>query len=661
MKHLLLGCIASALNTIALSQSNNSYVPTDKWQSNPILHTINTQFEKESAVALEDTRIIEYKVEEIGKQEAVFMYTTNYKLIKINDSKGVEMYNKIYIPTSRMAEIVSIKARTITKAGKVINITDDKIKEIEEEGRMYKLFAMEGVEVGAEVEYNYCIKRPISVFGGEYFQNSNTPIQMASLYIITPGHLRFEAKGYNGFEVSKDSLINDKRYIVATQKNIETLQTEKYAFKDPYLMRVEYKLAYNLANNETARINTWKDFAKRMYGYYTTLNPKETKALEGYLKKLKLNETATDENKIIAIEEFIKTTINGEEKVVSENADDVEEILKTKLTNRDGMVKMFANSFEKLGVNYQIVFPSQRSNAPIDETLENWRNVEEIIFYFPKTGKYISPFNPTLRYPFIEDQLAATRGLFLKTTTIGELKAAIGTFGNIAMEPFEKHAHNLEATLKFDETLDTVIIEAKQIFKGYGSVPYRPIYVYLPQEKQDETTKEILKSLAKSENIKNIKVENSSFDNLTKNNPLIISGTIHTADLCENAGSKILLKIGEIIGEQVQMYQEKERKLPIEIEYPHVLDRTIKFEIPKGYQVKNLNDLNFNIVYKDDKAAETMGFVSTYTIDGNIVNIKIIETYKQTKYPITQINEFVKVINAAADFNKVVLVLEKNK
>ena len=120
-----------------------------------------------------------------------------------------------------------------------------------------------------------------------------------------------------------------------------------------------------------------------------------------------------------------------------------------------------------------------------------------------------------------------------------------------------------------------------------------------------------------------------------------------------------MLKIGEIIGQQVEMYQEKERKLPIEIEYPHVLDRTIKFEIPKGYQVKNLNDLNINISYNDDKGAESMSFVSSYTQEGNVVTIRVVENYKQTKYPITQINEFVKVINAAADFNKVVLVLEK--
>lgn len=645
------------ITSIVIAQ--NGFLPVDKWSSSPVLHKQNAAFEKESAVVLDDTRIIEYKIEKIGKEEGVLMYTTNYKLIKINDTKGVEMYNKIYIPTSKMAEVVSIKARTITKTGKVVTITEDKIKEIEEDGRLYKLFAMEGVEIGAEVEYNYSIKRPISVFGSEYFQNSNTPIQSASLYIISPEYLKFEAKGFNGFTMSKDSLINDKRYIVGFEENITTIQSEKYAFKDPYLKRVEYKLAYNLGNNPFVRINTWKDFAKRMYTYYTSLNPKESKALDNYLKKLKVEDADSDENKIIAIEDFIKTTINGSEKVVSENADDVEEIVKTKLTNRDGMVKMFANTFEKLGINYQIVFPSQRSSAPIDEILENWRTVDEVILYFPKSGKFLAPFNPTLRYPYIDYELAATRGLFLKTTTIGELKTAIGTFGNIGMEPFEKHAHNLEATIKFDESLDTVIVQAKQIFKGYASVAYRPIYVYLSKKEQDETTKEILKGLAKSDNIFNMNVENSSFDNLTKNNALIIGGTIHTADLCENAGNKILLKIGEIIGQQVEMYQEKERKLPIEIEFPHVLDRTIKFEIPNGYQVKNLSDLNINIAYKDDKGVESMAFISNYTQEGNTVNIRIVETYKNTKYPITQINEFVKVINAAADFNKVVLVLEK--
>jgi hypothetical protein len=120
----------------------------------------------------------------------------------------------------------------------------------------------------------------------------------------------------------------------------------------------------------------------------------------------------------------------------------------------------------------------------------------------------------------------------------------------------------------------------------------------------------------------------------------------------------VLLKIGEIIGPQVEMYQVKPRQLPIELPYPHVLNRIITLEIPKGYRIKNLTDLNISIEHKDDNEM-TMGFVSGYQQSGDVVTINIYETYKKMSYPISQFEDFKKVINASADFNKVVLVLEK--
>jgi hypothetical protein len=119
-----------------------------------------------------------------------------------------------------------------------------------------------------------------------------------------------------------------------------------------------------------------------------------------------------------------------------------------------------------------------------------------------------------------------------------------------------------------------------------------------------------------------------------------------------------LLKIGDIIGRQVEMYQEKPRQLPIELPYPHVLDRKITIYIPDGYTVKNPNDLNFDVTYKDGDVV-TLGFVSNYTVKGNEIDLNIHETYRNVLYPLSQLAIFQKVINASADFNKVVLVLEK--
>ena len=45
--------------------------------------------------------------------------------------------------------------------------------------------------------------------------------------------------------------------------------------------------------------------------------------------------------------------------------------------------------------------------------------------------------------------------------------------------------------------------------------------------------------------------------------------------MVERAGSKILVKVGELIGPQSEMYQEKPRQFPVQLPFPHTLERNI--------------------------------------------------------------------------------------
>ncbi len=121
---------------------------------------------------------------------------------------------------------------------------------------------------------------------------------------------------------------------------------------------------------------------------------------------------------------------------------------------------------------------------------------------------------------------------------------------------------------------------------------------------------------------------------------------------------KTLIKIGEIIGDQTEIYEEKPRQFPIHLNYPHVMNRHIVVEIPDGYSITNLKDLNIQSICKDNDQ-RTMGFESTYRLEKNTLIIDVVEDYRLISYPVTQYPAFQKVINSAADFNKVILVLEK--
>ena len=220
-------------STAALAQ-----IPTVDWVPNPAVHKLKTEFTKESAVVLEDKRLHQFVKDE---KKGLIMEVSGRKLIKVNDDKGVEMYNKIYIPLSQQSEMIEVKARTIQPNGKVVNLPADKIFEVEEEGRMYKKFALEGVEKGSEIEYYFKLRKNASFFGIEMFQSSATPCQDAELTLINPEYLSFTVKGYNGFMVNKDTVISEQRIVTATAKDILAIADEKYGEKEPFSKNVQYK------------------------------------------------------------------------------------------------------------------------------------------------------------------------------------------------------------------------------------------------------------------------------------------------------------------------------------------------------------------------------------------------------------------------------------
>lgn len=627
-----------------------------RWEEHPKFHTADKSYSDRSAVVLEDFRFHEYKANE---KDEMFVYVEQKKLIKVLDDKGVELFNKIYIYLGKTAEVLKIKARAIQPNGKVIDLPAGKILDVEEEGKLYKKFAMEGVEKNSEIEYYSMIRYPIYTFGIENFYNSAAPIQQARFTLCVPEHLMFDVKGYNGFNVGSDTLINKKRYVLANAENISSFEDEKYAVTDPFISNVQYKLSYNLAKDKTVRMYTWSNLARNIYRNYCELESKEMKAVENYFKKISLPSNATTEERIALIEDYVKKNIAVTDKPVSDDADLIEKIVKTKVAGHFGVTRLLVGLFRKAEIPATIVFPSKRNDTPIDEAFENFRLVDDIVLYFPATGKYLDPVNIALRYPFVDPMWAGTHGLFIKETAIGNIKSALAVFDSIPLEPYEENYSNLDVHLKLNSGMDTLLLKSVQSLKGYSAIYYRPMYTYLEKDKQDEFTKDVIGTVGKTDSITSFSVENADLATTYKNLPMHFKGEIKSVELLEKAGSKLLIKIGEVIGTQVQMYQEKQRQLPIVLQYPHALDRLITFTIPAGYRIKNLNDINIHITDKDAAGNETMGFISTYTLNDQELTIKLHEFYKSTYYPVKEIDVFRKVINAAADFNKVVLALEK--
>jgi len=611
---------------------------------------------QEPAVILKLVQVHEYLYRDPSFSE-LELYSTVHKIIRVNNDDAIQAHNKIYIPMDDVLELVEIKARSINKNGEVFELDKNNIKEIndDESNGGYKIFAMEGVEIDSEIEYLYTRKMNASYFGRDYYQYS-TPVKDAEFQLISPANLIFSCKGYNGFPVLQDTIIDKKRFITAKTDRIQPIKEEEFSFYNANRMRVDYKLSYNTSQGDS-RLFTWSDAAARIYSNIYEIDKEELKEVEGFVKSLKLNQHKSIEEKIIHIENHIKSTFSLQKGYTIDYVNLVS-VINNKYASERGLVRLFSAIFKNAEIKHELVLTSDRSNTIFDREFDSWNYLVNYLLYIPEEDKYLSPDRLEYRYGMVPYNYTHNYGLFVGSVTIGDFESGVGEVRFISPLSYDQTFDNLKIDIAFNETMDAVDLNIVREMGGYSAVFIQPFYSYLPNDKRIEVIENYIKLSASDAQFTDLKIENGESNLSPLKSPFIIKSKLRSSALIEKAGPKYLLKLGDVIGPQVEMYQEGERKNPIQNDFNRLYDRTIKFTIPNGYQVKNLDDIKMEVhhIKNEDKV---FLFQSDYTVDGNLVTVQIDEWYKEIDCEIEYFEEFRKVINAAADFNKVTLVIEK--
>lgn len=637
------------------SYSLHAQLPLDSWKDKPSFIAVDKSHDKESALFLLDLRRYEFRDE---ADNSLGLYKTIHKVIQLNDDKGIEIFNKIYLPGGENTTMIALRARTILPSGKVINFDSTTVKDItDDDGTPQRIFALPGLEKGCQVEYIYSYKKESTLFGMDVLQ-FRIPVLKSIIQIISPQRLVFDVKSFNGFSMVERKQDNNYRVVNCISPELKPAEEEKYSSLTAQLYRVEYKLSYNTAKDSADRLFTWNQLAERIGENYLEFDDKETKAIADLISTLKLAKLTSAEDKLMALENHLKKNIMTNKDVSSESASQIDQILRTRIASEYGIVRLYALALNQLAIPYQMVLTGDRSTYSLDKEFENWNNADNIIIYLPDTKKYFAPTRPEYRYPWIAPEWGNQIGIHCKISKLGDKQTAVADVRNIDLMNYTETSHNMESRIRIFPAKDSVLVESKQIFTGYTSALYRAAFNFSSPEDQKTILKDMVKFGTNSETILSSKMDNTSFDEFGKNKPFVINASVKANELMEKAGNKILLKVGDVIGPQVEMYQEKPRVFPIEIVYPHVLYRDITIEIPEGYVAKNLESLNIQQAYPET-GEPTMFFKSSYTQTGNLLKVAIREEYRVADYPIDQFQPFIKVINAAADFNKVVILLEK--
>ncbi len=624
------------------------------WEDNPVYHV--DENDTNELIAMKDKNIIEFFFIGDGLSE----YRVKHRVLWLNSDQAIEDNNKIYLPYNSSSELITNKARVSTKEGKVIELSEDKIltAEDDETGKVYKYFTFEGIEKGSFVEYLYVLKKYPSYKGKKMgFQTSN-PRYNIEFDLYAPKNLIFALKSYNGLpEAAKDSTIEDRRHWSFTVDTMPVLLSESQCAYHANKQFLIYKLDRNTYSN-TRDISSYANVSEDAYEYiYWSTSKAGQKKLKKFLKEIEIDESWDDKKKIRAVEDYVKKSI-FEIEGNNDKFSDVEFILENKFADEIGFMRVYTGLFKLLNIPTQLVLTSDRFSLKFDNDFEAYNFLQDYLIYFPKVKSFISPIDIGTRLGYPPTEFINNYGLFIKEVTLGDFTTGIGKIRFIEANDYKKNFDAILVDVKFDEDdLIKTELKIKRTSGGYYAMNIQPYLDIVDEEVRTELIESELKYFDEDMEIVEINSENTS-PKYFGIEPMIVEGTVISEAFMEKAGNKYLFNVGGLIGPQMEMYNEKKRVLPFESQFKRNYHRVITFTIPEGYSIKNLDELNID-KSKVEKGKILYSFKSSYTIEGNKVTVTCDEFYNVIIVQPENFEDYTEVMNGAADFNKINLVMVK--
>jgi len=624
------------------------------WNEKETKVEIPEKYKNEKEVILDRTE----KIGIVVSGKTAKQYHLMHEKIFINSDDAIERNNKIYIPFSLNESVLVNKARVILNNGTVIYLDKKDIKEEvdQEKGMRFNYFAVNGLEKGAVIEKLYVLEEKPEFTGQTIKMQDEYPIGNLYFELIYPNYLVFKTKSYNKLSepTIDEKKIENSTVLSVVEKNIPALDNnEQYSNWALQLKLFRYKLDENQLSGNT-NLNNYKEFASNLF---ERLNPeldkKQQKTLDDFCKTISKSDDL--QVQIWNIENKIKKTITYEKYI--DTRETLSDVIVTKQANQTDILKIYLAVFKNFKIENNIVFTSNRYKIPFDKDFESFENLSELLFYFPTIKKYLTPTEIEYRIPLFPNTIANNNGLFIKEKIFAGVAMGIGEIKFIDI-PGNDISHDImNITVDFTQDIENPLVTSNLTFGGYSGLNFQPIKDFASAERYKTILKSIAENYTAEAEYKTLTTENDGTEFIGKK-PFILNVTFDGKELTKKAGANYLFSVGEIIGKQMEFYQENKRILPVEIDYPHLYSRNIKILLPKGATVKNLDKFVMDFKTKVDGKTEA-GFISKYTKNGNEILVENTEFYNVINYPLDQFEDYKAVINAAADFNKIVIIVTK--
>lgn len=620
-----------------------------EWQENRSLYSINEEEKAFPLYILYHSVHYDYKFDENNQ---FICDITFHEIARVSNDKALENKNQIYISMYNTIDLIDVKSRAIAPDGKVTMLDQNNIKEIEDEDTNgYKIFAVEGAAVGGEIEYRYVKRVQASVFKNETIQFT-APVKKLEFSLRCPSFLQYDFHTVNdSSEVINVEKSKDFNYYEVEIMDIPAYVSEGFSAGDPNKKRIDFKLAYN-KNVGNRRLNTFSVAGASVYQQVATLSKEEQKAVKSFIQK---NGTKSGNavEKLRKLEEVIKKQYYVEDY----GSPDLVEFFSNGYGNERAFVKLFNAILESLEIPHELVVTGDRFKLKFNKDFDSWNYLTDYLFYLPEQKEYFTPHEMLYRYGSVPPEQTAMDGIYVKMEPITDFAFPVTRIDYIPEEPYQKNMNNLDIVIAFDEDLINTKVDATRTYTGLEANIYKYALTRINEDQKQEMLKSLVEYLALDAEINDVKIVEGDLTYSNWDRPFVVNTTFSTESYLEQAGNSLLFKVGDLIGAQSELYQEKERVYEIENQNNRGYLRKIQVNIPDGYKVQNPDDIKIKEQVKEGDRVIYL-FDSTYEIKGNKLSIMIDEFYDEIYYPADKFEGFRKVINAAADFNKVTLILK---
>ncbi len=615
-----------------------------------------TEEQKASEEAvLKRTYSTQYVIEENDEGQYIFNYTARW----INSDKAIKGNNKVYLSGGKSTEYLYQKARVIKPNGEIVELRKSDIKEgiYEENEQKYYYFALEGLEKGSIVETANYRKQKSGYYGSLVYLQEDVERYNQEYELICPNFLKFAFKSINGApDVVFDTTSEEFNRWSIKLDSVEAVKNQPTMFTDVVKQAILSKVDRNTAKN----IGDLTSYGSASRNVFASLNPElskgEKKQFSKIYKELELIDLKDGKSKIKAIENYLKSSIQ----IVQSshpNLADIDFIFENKAANSTGMTKVHLALLNLAEVKTEIVITTDRTDLRFDPDFEAYLFLDKYLLYFPNEEIYLAPSEKYLRTPIVPSEWMHNYGLFIKQVGVGDVKIPIGKVKFIDALPYDMTKDEMRINVNFTDDILNSEVKMEKKSTGYSAEIFQPYYHLMDEEEVSNAKKSMVEMINEEMEAEEVEVENTDVNDFASK-PFIYRFIAKEHTFVEKAGNDYLFKLGLMIGPQMEMYQEDERKYDVESRNARYYGREITFNIPEDYEIKNLDDLKMDFRFGEE-GNENLYFTSEYKIEGNKVTVTNKEYYTQIVYSKSDFEDYQKVINAAADFNKIVLVLQK--